>query len=53
MAKELDAILDRGEATHAVSCIGENGSVSFLKEIISPIYETLEAVSGSFNWFPI
>ncbi|KAG5537092.1 hypothetical protein RHGRI_024510 [Rhododendron griersonianum] len=43
MAKELDAILDRGEATPAVSCIGENGSVSFLKEIISPIYEILEA----------
>ncbi|KAI8543885.1 hypothetical protein RHMOL_Rhmol08G0253400 [Rhododendron molle] len=43
MAKELDAILDRGEATPAVSCIGENGSVSFLEEIISPIYKTLEA----------
>ncbi|XP_058180516.1 callose synthase 10 isoform X2 [Rhododendron vialii] len=42
MAKELDAILDRGEATPAVSCIGENGSVSFLEEIISPIYKTLE-----------
>ncbi|KAI8543872.1 hypothetical protein RHMOL_Rhmol08G0252700 [Rhododendron molle] len=43
MAKELDAILDRGEATPAVSCIGENGSVSFLEQIISPIYKTLEA----------
>ncbi|KAF7135954.1 hypothetical protein RHSIM_Rhsim08G0183600 [Rhododendron simsii] len=38
MAKELDAVLDRGEATRA-----ENGSVSFLEEIISPIYKTLEA----------
>ncbi|KAL3839046.1 hypothetical protein ACJIZ3_023637 [Penstemon smallii] len=41
MARELDAILDHGEATHAASCISENGSVSFLEKIISPIYETL------------
>ena len=49
MAKELDAILDHGEANRAVSCITESGSVSFLEKIIFPIYETLAAVSGSFT----
>ncbi|KAJ8752026.1 hypothetical protein K2173_001052 [Erythroxylum novogranatense] len=41
MAKELDAILDHGEAKHAVSCAIEAGSVSFLDQIISPIYEAM------------
>ncbi|GFQ03859.1 callose synthase 10 [Phtheirospermum japonicum] len=41
MARELDAILDHGEATHAASCISENGSVAFLEQIICPIYGTL------------
>lgn len=45
MARELDAVLDHGEATHATSCISENGSVSFLDQIICPIYDTLAAVS--------
>jgi callose synthase len=45
MAKELDAILDHGEANRAASCITESGSVSFLEQIILPIYETLKAVS--------
>ncbi|XP_040989322.1 callose synthase 10 [Juglans microcarpa x Juglans regia] len=43
MARELDAILDHGEANHAFSCITESGSVSFLEQIICPIYETLAA----------
>lgn len=46
MAKELDAILDHGEANPAASCRTESGSVSFLDQIILPIYETLAAVSG-------
>lgn len=45
MAKELDAILDHGEANHAASCKTESGSVSFLEQIILPIYETVAAVS--------
>ncbi|XP_059644650.1 callose synthase 10 isoform X2 [Cornus florida] len=43
MAKELDAILDHGQADHAASCKGESGSVSFLEQIICPIYETMVA----------
>lgn len=46
MARELDAILDHGEASRAASCIGKNASVSFLDQIISPIYNTLAAVSS-------
>lgn len=45
MARDLDAILDRGEASHAASCTTENGPTSFLKQIICPIYETMAAVS--------
>lgn len=45
MARELDAILDHGEVIHAASCTSEDGSVSFLVQIISPIYETVKAVS--------
>ncbi|XP_068634434.1 callose synthase 10 [Aristolochia californica] len=41
MAKELDAILDHSEAKSAASCTSDNGSVSFLQEIIFPIYETM------------
>ncbi|XP_048137131.1 callose synthase 10 isoform X2 [Rhodamnia argentea] len=41
MAKELDAILDHGEANIAASCRTESGSASFLKQIICPIYHTL------------
>lgn len=47
MAKELDAILDHGEADRAGSCKLEDGSASFLQQIICPIYHTLVAVSGS------
>ncbi|KAK4436910.1 Callose synthase 10 [Sesamum alatum] len=49
MARELDAILDHGEATHAASCISENGSVSFLEQIICPIYETLAEEASRNN----
>ncbi|MCL7023563.1 hypothetical protein MKW94_019091 [Papaver nudicaule] len=41
MAKELDAILDHGDAQPAASCIGDNGSVSYLKQVICPVYETM------------
>ena len=50
MAKELDAILDHGEAYVAKSCEMENGSVSFLEKVICPIYETLAKVVISL-WF--
>ncbi|XP_030938469.1 callose synthase 10 isoform X3 [Quercus lobata] len=49
MAKELDAILDHGEANRAASCITESGSVSFLEKIIFPIYETLAAEAARNN----
>ncbi|PSR89496.1 Callose synthase [Actinidia chinensis var. chinensis] len=49
MARELDAILDHGEATPAASCIGENDSVSFLERIICPMYETLAAEAERNN----
>ncbi|XP_045803475.1 callose synthase 10 [Trifolium pratense] len=43
MAKELDAILDHGEAEAAISCLTDDGSAKFLEKIICPIYETLAA----------
>lgn len=46
MAKELDAILDHGEAGPAASCVSEDGSAKFLEKIICPIYEVLAAVSS-------
>ncbi|KAM1237955.1 hypothetical protein TB2_038735 [Malus domestica] len=49
MAKELDAILDHGEANPAASCRTESGSVSFLDQIIFPIYETLAAEAARNN----
>lgn len=53
MAKELDAILDRGEACVAESCKLENGSVAFLEQIIHPIYETIVKVSYFFQSFNV
>lgn len=49
MAKDLDAILDSPEAIPAKSCAGSDGHVSYLREIILPIYETMAAV-GAFSW---
>ncbi|XP_052176663.1 callose synthase 10 [Diospyros lotus] len=49
MAKELDGILDHGEATYAASCLRGDGSVSFLDQIIHPIYETLAEEAGINN----
>ncbi|KAF8390568.1 hypothetical protein HHK36_025095 [Tetracentron sinense] len=49
MAKELDAILDHGEAKPAASCMSENGSVSFLDQIVCPIYETMAAEAAGNN----
>ncbi|GMJ13700.1 CHORUS, ENLARGED TETRAD 2, glucan synthase-like 8, MASSUE, GLUCAN SYNTHASE-LIKE 8 [Hibiscus trionum] len=43
MARELDAIVDHGEAHPAPSCATESGSVSFLEQIICPIYDTMAA----------
>ncbi|KAG9138147.1 hypothetical protein Leryth_001386 [Lithospermum erythrorhizon] len=44
MARELDAIIDHGNATPATSCTTEGGSVSFLEQIVSPIYLIMAAV---------
>lgn len=41
MARELDSILDHGEASPATSCVGEDQSVSFLEQIIRPIYDII------------
>ena len=49
MAKELDAILDHGEADSAASCKTDTGSVSYLEQITCSIYETIAAVSGNSN----
>lgn len=53
MAKELDAIIDHGEANPAPSCITESGSVSFLEQIICPIYDTMALVSLFFTFYPL
>ncbi|CAI0446349.1 unnamed protein product [Linum tenue] len=49
MAKELDAVLDHGEADHAPSCKNESGSVSFIEQVILPIYETMAEEVGRNN----
>ncbi|KAK7302196.1 hypothetical protein RJT34_13078 [Clitoria ternatea] len=49
MAKELDAILDHGEARPPDSCKANDGSVNFLEKIICPIYSTLAAEAGKNN----
>lgn len=53
MARELDAILDHGEASPAPSCVGENQSVSFLEQIIRPIYDTIVAVSPFITFYSV
>ncbi|XP_078444435.1 glucan synthase-like 8 [Wolffia australiana] len=47
MAKELDTILNQSEAQHAKSCLKNDDDVSFLDQIICPIYETLKAEAHS------
>nr|DAD30693.1 TPA_asm: hypothetical protein HUJ06_009544 [Nelumbo nucifera] len=49
MAKELDAILDHADAKQAASCMLEDGSVSYLNRIISPIYEAMAAEAARNN----
>ncbi|GAB2269726.1 Callose synthase 10 [Dionaea muscipula] len=50
MAKELDVILDHGEARPAPSCeSSDDGSVSFLQQIIAPIYKTMKAEADNNN----
>ncbi|KAL3342752.1 hypothetical protein AABB24_026672 [Solanum stoloniferum] len=49
MAGELDAILDHGEASPAKSCVGEDQSVSFLEQIIRPIYDTIVSEAARNN----
>ncbi|KAA8540725.1 hypothetical protein F0562_024356 [Nyssa sinensis] len=49
MGKELDAILDHEEAYRAASCIIGENSVSFLQQIICPIYETMAAEAAAIN----
>ncbi|URD86789.1 callose synthase [Musa troglodytarum] len=49
MAKDLDAILDSQNAVPAKSCICADGSVSYLKQVIFPIYETMAVEAASNN----
>ncbi|XP_076901976.1 callose synthase 10-like [Bidens hawaiensis] len=49
MARELDATLDHGEAHPAGSCIGESNKVSFLDQVIQPIYNTLSKEAARNN----
>ncbi|KAK7411053.1 hypothetical protein VNO78_02407 [Psophocarpus tetragonolobus] len=49
MAKELDAILDHGEAAPALSCVTEDGSAKFLEKIICPIYVVLAGEADRNN----
>ncbi|KAJ3672614.1 hypothetical protein LUZ60_007335 [Juncus effusus] len=43
MSKEMEANLDSLEASRALSCSLADGSVSYLKTIITPIYNTIKA----------
>ncbi|XP_010545981.1 PREDICTED: callose synthase 10 isoform X2 [Tarenaya hassleriana] len=49
MAKELDAKLDHPEAIHADSYLTEGGSVSFLEQVICPIYKAISAEADRNN----
>ncbi|CAL9766223.1 unnamed protein product [Musa acuminata subsp. burmannicoides] len=49
MAKDLDAILDSQNAVPPKSFICADGSVSYLKQVIFPIYETMAAEAASNN----
>ncbi|TQD79030.1 hypothetical protein C1H46_035416 [Malus baccata] len=49
MARELDAMLDHGEAYPAASCRTERGSVSFLEQIVLPIYEPLDVMARELD----
>ena len=45
MARELDAILDHGEAHPASNFTNEDGVVSYLEQVICPIYKIMQEVS--------
>ncbi|KAL4178545.1 hypothetical protein AMTRI_Chr13g115600 [Amborella trichopoda] len=49
LAKDLDVILNQPEAQPAMSCTSEDGKVSFLKEIVIPIYDTMAAEASRNN----
>ncbi|XP_026434852.1 callose synthase 10-like isoform X3 [Papaver somniferum] len=49
MAEELNEKLDHSEAQPAKSCTGDNGSVSYLEQVISPIYETMAKETSILN----
>ncbi|XP_047316862.1 callose synthase 10 [Impatiens glandulifera] len=50
MARELDSILDHGEATRSTtSCQLEDGSVSYLTKVICPIYKTMSEEAARNN----
>ncbi|TVU31475.1 hypothetical protein EJB05_23161, partial [Eragrostis curvula] len=49
MAKELDGILALSEAEQVKSCITTDGSSSYLKRIIAPIYQTMAAEANNRN----
>ncbi|KAJ4776823.1 glucan synthase-like 10 [Rhynchospora pubera] len=51
MAEELEAVINLQEAVPATSCKCEDGSVSYLKSIISPIYDTLKEVCDNYFTF--
>lgn len=53
MAEELEEKIDSQEAIPATSCICEDGSVSYLKNIIYPIYDTMKAVCDNFFSFVV
>ncbi|XP_071909992.1 callose synthase 10-like [Coffea arabica] len=44
MARELDAILDHGEAHPASNFTNEDGVVSYLEQVICPIYKIMQEI---------
>jgi callose synthase len=46
LARELEEILRNQTAERAKSCISDDGSVSFLGKVISPLYDVIAAVKS-------
>lgn len=49
LSKELEEIMQKQTAEPAKSCISNDG-VSFLDQVVSPLYEIIAAVSGAAGW---
>ncbi|XP_075514445.1 callose synthase 10-like isoform X2 [Primulina tabacum] len=49
MARELDTILDHGDAIKAAYCTSESGSSTFLERCILPIYTTMSKETENNN----